>query len=375
MVSFKSLALIAAATCLADAKKLFIENDSISLTSILIPLMGGWEIVGISASFGSSSFVDALGGHSKALEDYELTECIPLYGGAQQPLIRTNETFHVWEELYGTLVWEGAWSSVYSDIYEWDEITYNETMPGALALIEAVKANKDTDPVTILAAGTMTTVAQAISIYPNLTQEAAGLYIMGGYIDVQYAHATGNGFQDDLVSDINIIQDPEAAQIVLTADWNEIVIGGNVTNHEVPSQELYDRMIDRAGDLDTVESSPFLVGVDEIVNGGNYTANSNNTENILPFWDSVSAAFLAYPELITGSSNFSLAVDTSFYSPFYGTVRIWNHDRAPRAIKTGHVTVVDSIDQDMYYDLLVDSLFSNYTGYCLNGTISDLEFD
>lgn len=150
-------------------------------------------------------------------------------------------------------------------------------------MIEAVKKYKDTDPVIIYAAGTMTTVAQAISIYPNLTKEAAGLYIMGGYIDFQYARATGSSIQDDLFSDINLIQDPEAAQIVLTADWDYIYIGGNVTNSEVPSQELYDTLIERAGGMDVIEENPFYtVLLDKVLYTGNFT--ENNDQETLPFW-------------------------------------------------------------------------------------------
>ncbi|WEJ95130.1 hypothetical protein PSN45_002642 [Yamadazyma tenuis] len=374
MVFFPKTLLVLATALSATAKKVFIDNDEANTPTILIPLFAGWEILGVSGSFGSSSYVDSVGSHATILENYSLDSCVPLYGGASKPFLRTNETFHVWEQLYGTLVWEGAWSPYYTDSYTWKDFSYNETLPGAIAMIEAVKAYKDSDPVTIFAAGTMTTVAQAISIYPNLVKEAAGLYIMGGYIDVQYAHAAGSSFQDDLVSDINIIQDPEAAQMVLTADWKKIIIGGNVTNAETPSQDLYDEMIERAGGLEEIQESPYLVGVNETVLSGNYTLNSVSTENILPFWDSVVSAFMVSPEIITHKTSVALAVDTSFNSPFYGTVRIWSHDRAPTAYKTGNVTIVDSIDQDKFYDILVDAYFQNYTNYCTGGNLTELDY-
>lgn len=369
-------ALITLASVLAtvNSKKVFIENDGGDVGVTLIPLMAGWEVLGVSGSLGSASYVDAVGGQAKVLEDYGLTECIPCYAGAATPLLRTNETFHLWEDLYGSLVWQGAWAPDYVDAYSWDDFTYNDTMPGALALIEAVKANKDSDPVEIFSAGTLTTVAQALSIYPDLVKDAAGLYIMGGYVDGQYAKATGSAIVDDLNSDINIIQDPEAAQMVLTAGWDHIIIGGNVTNAEVPSQEIYDEMINRAGGLENIRTSPYLTAVNQTVQTGNYTLNAKNDQNVLPFWDPVVTAFMVYPDIIEHTTDVALAVDTAYNSPFYGTVKIWSHDRAPKAVKTGNVTFVDSIDKYGFYDILMDAYFQNYTNYCDDGSVAPLDF-
>lgn len=370
----KVLFAIASVLATANSKKVFIENDGGDVGVTLIPLLAGWEIVGVSGSLGSASYVDAVGGQAKVLEEYNLTQCIPCYAGASTPLLRTNDTFHVWEDLYGSLVWQGAWAPDYVDTYTWDDFTYNKTTPGAIALIEAVKANKDSDPIEIFSAGTLTTVAQALSIYPDLVKDAAGIYVMGAYIDGQYAKATGNAITDDLNTDINIIQDPEAAQMVLTADWDHIIIGGNVTNYEVPSQEIYDEMIDRADGLKNIRTSPYLPAVNQTVQSGNYTINAKNDQNVLPFWDPVVSAIMAYPEIILEKTEVALAVDTAYNSPFYGTVRIWSHDRAPKAIKTGNVTIIDSIDKDEFYDILMDSYFQNYTNYCTDGTLTELDF-
>lgn len=366
----KAVAL-AAASLTVNGKKLFIDNDGSDFGAILYPLMAGIEIVGFSGVYGSASYVDAIGSMAEMMDDFNISSCIPLYGGASQPLIRTKETFKVWEDLYGALVWEGCWSDFYEDAYSWGNFTYNETLPGAMAMIEAVKKNKDTDPVIIYAAGTMTTVAQAISLYPDLVKDAAGLYIMGGYIDFQYARATGPSIQDDLYSDINLIQDPEAAQMVLTADWNYIYIGGNVTNKEIPSQELYDTLIERAGGMDVIETDPFYtVLLNKVLYTGNYT--ENNEQETLPFWDSVVAAYIAFPELVLQTTEVALAVDTSFASPSYGTAKIWSHDRSPKSLKTGNVTIVDVIDQESFYDILVDGFFKNFSDYCTTGQIFDV---
>ncbi|RCK59684.1 hypothetical protein Cantr_07492 [Candida viswanathii] len=326
--------------------KVFIDNDGLSALQVLLPLKLGWEVVGISASFGSSSA--------------NVSSCIPHYLGAQQPLLRKQETFDYWQDMFGSLVWKGAFAPAYEDSYSWSNITYDDSVAGAVAMVEAVKANRDTDPLYLWAAGMMTTVAQALSLYPGLVNDSAGLYIMGGYFDTQYAAALGTPI------------DPEAAQIVLTADWKTLVIGANVTNYLVPSQELYDRLIARAGSLDVIEDDLYFALVLSLLGSGNYTENSS--EEALPFWDEVVSAFMVWPDLIERTSEFSMTVDTLFYSPFYGNLRIWDHDYAPMVVKTGSVTIVNKIDDARFYDLLIDTYFEDWRQYCATGKSQVLKY-
>ncbi|GMM38656.1 hypothetical protein DASC09_059950 [Saccharomycopsis crataegensis] len=372
MVSFKSLLLAATSlVSIAQSRKVFIENDGLEALQLLIPLYGGVEVVGMSMSFGSYSAVDAVAAGYNVLKEYNMTSCIPLYLGAQQPLLQTNDTFQMHSQLFGAPVWEGGFSPDYEDSYTWDEVDYDQDTPGAIALIEAVKKYKDTDPVMIFAAGMMTTVAQALSIYPKLAEEAAGLYIMGGYIDTQYAQAVGTAIQVDINTDINLIQDPEGAQIALTAPWKELYIGGNVTNYLVPSQELYNRIIAKAGSLEAINNNTYFTALQDIVYTGNYA--ENNDQETLPFWDDVVSFFMTYPELITSSTNVSCAVDTSFYSPFYGNLRIWGADFAPTAgVKVGNGTLVNSIVDSQFYDTMIEVLFQDWTQYCHTGTYAPL---
>ncbi|KAK6202775.1 Inosine/uridine-preferring nucleoside hydrolase [Scheffersomyces amazonensis] len=376
MVSLKlSTLAIALLSSVANAKKVFIDNDGITPPNILFPLMAGWDIVGVSTSFGSSSNVDSAGTAYDTLQQYNLSSCIPHYLGAQGPLLRTQDTFNIWQDLFGELVWQGAFAPGYENEYSWSNITYNETLPGAVALINAVQQYKDTDPVVIYAAGMMTTVAQALSLYPDLPKDAGGLYIMGGYFDTQYTAGTGTPIVNDINTDINLIQDPEAAQMVLTANWSSIVIGSNVTNYLVPSQELYDQIIDRAGGLDVIQNNTYLSPLLDILYTGNFTENEieSDDQDTLPFWDQVVSAYLAFPELVTSTTNFSVAVDTQFYSPFYGALRIWGAQFAPTGQITGNATVVNTIDDGAFYNYLIQAYFLDWRQYCEVGGPVQLE--
>lgn len=118
----KAIAL-AAVTLTVNGKKLFIDNDGSDFGAILYPIMAGIEIVGFSGVYGSASYVDAIGSMAEMMDEFNVSSCIPLYGGASQPLLRTKETFKIWEDLYGALVWEGCWADGYEDAY-----------PGAISL-------------------------------------------------------------------------------------------------------------------------------------------------------------------------------------------------------------------------------------------------
>lgn len=349
-----------------DSNKVFIDNDG--ELQILMPLLGGYDVVGYSGSFGSASLIDSMYLIYNSLEELNITQCIPLYAGAEAPLLRTYDTFQQWEKLFGPLVWQGAFMPGYQDIATYDDISYDDSKPAALALIEAVKENPG--EVKIFAAGLMTTVAQALSIYPKLAEEAAGLYVMGGYIDGQLAQATGGNWTANLFSDINLIQDPEAAQMVFTAPWDELVIAGNVTNGIFKTQEFVDEIVEKVGGMTALQEHKGLTALKNFV--GNGTVPHAGEEN-LPQWDSVAIAAMVFEDVIKSSADVHVAVDTAFDSPFYGNMRFWSADLAPRGgVRTGRAKLITEVNEDLYFSLLQDAFLKDWTSYCTLGGPLDL---
>lgn len=359
MVAFKAVLALALVAATAFAKrKVFIDNDGLTPLNVVLPLLGDMEIVGISASFGDPSLVDALGEAADILANYSMESCIKVYAGAEQPLLRTKKTFDIWQQLFGEFVWKGAWRDDYTDSYNLSDISYNETLPAATALINAVKENPG--EVEIYAAGLMTTVAQAVSMWPGIVDHVKAVWIMGGYIDGQYAQVTGGDTINDINTDFNLMFDPEAAQMVFTAGFKEMYIGGNVTNYVYPTQAFYDRLVDEFGyENITTDDEYFAIY--------NYVGNNNASSVTLPMWDEVVSAFMAFPELIKETMNVSAAIDTSFNSPFYGDLRIWPADLTPTAGRSGNVTYVNSIDVEAILGKMGDALALNWSQYCTKG--------
>lgn len=145
---------------------------------------------------------------------------------------------------------------------------------------------------------------------------------MGGSIDFNSAQATTEKFITvDIQTDINLIQDSEVAQIVLGADWKESIIGGDVTNYVLPSQDLYDEIIKRAGSYGFIDDTEYLSPVLRLISSGNFT--ENNEQETIPFWDEVVKAYLSCPKILRQSTDAACAIDTSFNSPYYGNWRLF----------------------------------------------------
>lgn len=354
---------------IAAKRKIFIDNDGSAALNLLLPLLGDMEILGISASFGDPSWEDSLGQWYTLLKNYSMVDCIPLYGGASRPLIRTKESFELWEAMYGEFVWKGGFEPYYRNQYDLDKIKYNDTLPAAMALVNAVKQNPG--EIEIYAGGLLTTVAQALDLYPKLAQEAASLWLMGGYTDFQYVQSTGNNHTVDVFTDFNLMMDPESANKVLTSNWSSLYIAANVTNYVYSPECLYDKLMDKFGPLNEMQNHTELDGLIYYINTYYPQKTGGKAESVLPIWDEMVSGIVAFPEMVEGGIEVAVAVDTAFNSPFYGNLRMWNFDLAPKKGSFGKAHLVTEINTTMLFDKIYDAFTLDWNLFCkcsLNGT-------
>jgi purine nucleosidase/pyrimidine-specific ribonucleoside hydrolase len=90
--------------------------------------------------------------------------------------------------------------------------------------------NQSAEPITILASGALTNVAQALRLDPGIKEKISGIYIMGGAI-----HVPGNiqGLQPESANssaEWNIFADPQAASEVFTAGIPLYLVPLDATN-------------------------------------------------------------------------------------------------------------------------------------------------
>ncbi|KAF8861909.1 nucleoside hydrolase [Acephala macrosclerotiorum] len=187
-------------------------------------------------------------------------------------------------------------------------------------LIEQVR--KYPGQVSIYAAGALTNVALAVRLDEEFASLAKELVIMGGYVDVYMYQATGTVNQADINSDINLMIDPEASKITLTADFPNIITAGNVANQVISTQEFLDEIYE--------VKSPYSKFMYE------YYAPS------FPFWDETTMAILIDPTIATNASTVYLNVDVVYASPSYGNIHVYQSAQMPPNIR--NVTYMNTID-------------------------------
>ena len=95
-------------------------------------------------------------------------------------------------------------------------------------IIEKINANPG--EITLIAVGRLTNLARALEKDPSIAQRVKEVIIMGGAFGY-YGH-TGNVTP---FAEANIIGDPHAADIVMTADWPVTVVGLDVTMEIIAS--------------------------------------------------------------------------------------------------------------------------------------------
>ena len=260
---------------------------------------------------------------------------IPVVNGATYPLMRSVPEMKLWEQRYGRIPWKGAWGGLESidkvpaqqpSLPHLDEgLPTTSPAPGLAAsfLVKTVHAHPH--QVTVIAAGPLTDIALAIRMDPSFAADAKQLVFMGGLLDTSMMSVTGNA---DFASDFNLIFDPEAAHIALTAPWPKIVAVGDVSNSVMMTRALMDRI--------AAVKTPL-------------TAYLSKYFNALPLWDEMAGAIAVDPSLVTKSVEAFMDVDVSG-GLGYGRAQVWPDALAPKEMGVRPVTIVQEIDTARFLD-------------------------
>ena len=244
---------------------------------------------------------------------------IPVYRGAEMPLLRTQAEMRAWEQRFGRILWKGAWND---DRRAGAHAGTPELIPpmpegrpslapaaetAMSAMIRLVRAYPH--QVTIIAAGPMTDLALAIRTAPDLPGLAKQLVFMGALIDTGMPQLEAEAaHRIDYYTDFNMIFDPEAAHIVLNAPWPDITVLGAVTLTAVTDKALLDRIAHQGSAI------------------GAYVARYGRAGT--PFWDEMASAVAVQPGLVSLHIDAAMDIDT-LPGPDYGRAHVWPPRLAP----------------------------------------------
>ncbi len=305
-----------------------IDQDAVGpagtdMNSILVFLQSpNVNVLGITVVTGDGWRNEEVAHTLRLLELVGRTD-VPVVPGLDRPMIRTKEWTNVWEQMYGKVLYQGAWTMPRSShnpdevpkLAEGDPTTKAAaTEDAAHFMIRMV--HKYPHQVTIYAAGPMTNVAAAIICDPEFASLAQELVIMGGSLN---PHTDDPEYLDSPRHEFNLWFDPEASSITLHAPWPKI----SVTTVDVSIEtHLTAEMLSEMGK--SHEPAAQYIA--------RYTRKPGEY-----LWDELAAAAWLDPSLITRERYvyMDVSVDRGIS---YGDTLVWtDHDKPSINLQKAHV--------------------------------------
>ena len=187
--------------------------------------------------------------------------------------------------------------------------------------------------VTIIAVGACTNVALAIKEDPTFAENTAGIYFMGGAIDVP-----GN---DTPCAERNWYYDPEAVDICLQADFPlQVVVPHDISFNQKLTKDLVEKIVN-AGD------TPYTQLVEEYA----YPTFVETPDRKQSLWDAQVPGIFLCPDLISVSDQRDIAMETNMgYT--YGESVAWAAGTGPSTSAT--CTVVYDVDTEAYWSFVAE---------------------
>ena len=305
-------------TAHADSRYVIIDQDAAGpagtdMNSILIFLQtADVNVLGITVVTGDA-WRDEEVAHTLRLLELVGRSDIPVVPGLSTPMVRTKQWTSIWEQTYGKVLYQGAWTNPRS-AHAPDEVPTmaegsptsrpaNEDAPHFLSRM----VHKYPHQVTIYAAGPMSNIAAAILLDPQFASLAQELVVMGGSISPRTADPE---YRDSPRHEFNFWFDPEATSIMLHAPWPKI----SVTTVDVSVEtHLTKEMLDQIGN----SKQPAAQYV------ARYTRRPGDY-----LWDELAAAAWLQPSLITRERY--VYMDVSLDKGIsYGDTLVWTDQDKP----------------------------------------------
>ncbi|MFN2195575.1 MAG: nucleoside hydrolase, partial [Anaerolineales bacterium] len=219
---------------------------------------------------------------------------IPVSCGSEEPLGQEAEPF------------PASWRTSADRLWGLG-LPLNERQPASLAAPDLIadQLRQAEAPLTILALGPMTNLAQALAAYPEMLPKIEGLYSMGGAVEVPgNVYDPSLGF-DNRTAEWNFFADPEAARQVFASGVPITLVPLDATNDVPVGMPLFRLLAQhhttRAA---TFTYDIFYINQGWIQSGGYY------------LWDTLAASVLTNPEVAEYQDYELQVIDTP--GPDYG---------------------------------------------------------
>ncbi|WP_235005954.1 nucleoside hydrolase [Nocardiopsis sp. JB363] len=282
------------------------------------------EILGVGAVFGNNTVEVTARNALRLLELYDRPG-VPVAVGAGRPLVQAPRLA---EHVHG--------GNGLGDV----ELPESEAEPVAESAAELLVrlARENPGELDVLAVGPLTNVAIAIGLEPRLPELVRRLVVMGGAVEVP-----GNVGSH---AEANIVNDPEAAEVVFAAGFDLDLVALDITMKTVATSEWLDRLKEVPGKR-AERTSAFLDFYADFYKGIFGVRQC-------AMHDPLAAAVLVDPHLVTETFEAPIRVELTGSLTRGMTVA----DRRPRpgGDERRATRVIASVSGDEFLDRMLDSL-------------------
>jgi len=255
---------------------------------------------------------------------------VPVAKGAVFPLVRSQRDTQLAEAINGKVTWLGAWGQGPTTLVETASGVTPSTpeklqahgpyeippMPEGQPTLKPIdedavhflirQVHAHPHQVTIYAAGPMTNIALALSIDPEFAALTQGVVLMGGSLNPETSDPE---FATSPRHEFNFWFDPEAAHIVLRAEWPRVDITTVDVSIKAPFTQ---KMLDQIAESNTPAAR--------------YIAAWSKDRYYL--WDELAACAWIDPTLITSEKQVYMDIDMN-RGPSYGDTLTWTEKLKP----------------------------------------------
>ncbi len=299
------------------------------------------EVLGITVVTGDQWRDEEVAHTLRLLELVGRTD-IPVVPGAEYPLVRRKAETELWEQLYGSVTWLGAWdprfwheADVVPPLPEGQPTTKPWNEDAAHFLVRMVR--QFPHEVAIYEGGPMTNLALATSIDPQFAGLARELVFMGASLNPQ---TDDPEFINTPRHEFNFWFDPEAAHVVLRAPWRKITC----TPVDISVKTQFSSSLLQQIAASTTPAARYMTSYAHA--GGKYTY----------LWDELAAASWLDPSLITQEEVRYMDVDLD-KGAGYGNTLTWT-DRDKPKLDVQPVHIQTGLDVEKFYRLFINLMSS-----------------
>jgi inosine-uridine nucleoside N-ribohydrolase len=252
------------------------------------------EVAGITLTSGNVWAAQSAGYVLRILD--LLKKQVPVYSGAELPLVHTPAMARESERRWGKLEFTGAFAETPVSI----ETASRKVRSGAVEFLIS-EIERHPGSVSILAIGPMTNIALALRMKPGIESKIKQIVFMGGNVRLP-----GNASR---AAEFNFWFDPEAASIVLRSRVpRKVMFALDICSRAPIRKREFDQVV--------AAGTPITDLFREDL-GNRYPGFLHHPEGIAYLWDSLAAAWLLDPEFVTKFEMRKLDVLTN-WGRFYG---------------------------------------------------------